>query len=261
MRKHVHIALAVLLVALAGVSAWQGLRLREPVYQGRRLSVWLEILRKERANGNDPYAGPAIRHIGTNALPVLIEWLHARDTPLKQMVMTWLQKQKLVHFNFKSADQRRGEAILGYDALGPLASVQVLSLSGILTNDPSPDVRQAAAQALAAIGPEARLAASALFHAAKDTNNVVRDCAFIALARIRPDPHLTVPILVAGLDDPNLRALAAHALGEYGPEARAAVPALLRMLATNNSASLVRNVAAAALKAIDPEAAARAGVQ
>jgi hypothetical protein len=245
------------------MAAWQGLRLREPVYQDMRLSVWLEILRKERANGNDPYAGPAIRHIGTNALPVLIEWLHARDTPLKQLVMTWLQKQKLVHFNFKSADQRRGEAILGYDVLGPLASVQVLSLSGILTNDPSPDVRQAAAQALAAIGPEARLAASALFHAAKDTNNVVRDCAFIALARIRPDPHLTVPILVAGLDDPNLcaRSNAAHALGKYGPEARAAVPALLRMLATSNSAGLVHDVAAAALKAIDPEAAAKAGVK
>jgi hypothetical protein len=26
------------------------------------------------------------------------------------MMMTWAQKQKLVHFNFKSADQRRGEA-------------------------------------------------------------------------------------------------------------------------------------------------------
>ena len=48
-----------------------------------------------------------------------------------------------------------------------------------------------------------RLAASALFHAAKDTNGAVRNRAFIALARIRPDSHLTVPVLVAGLDDPN----------------------------------------------------------
>jgi hypothetical protein len=110
MRKRVYVALALLLVMLAGVSAWQGLRLREPVYEGKPLSLSLETLRKERANGNDHYARPVIRHIGTNALPVLIEWLHAQDTLLKQMMMTWAQKQKLVHFNFKSADQRRGEA-------------------------------------------------------------------------------------------------------------------------------------------------------
>jgi len=34
MRKRVQIALAVLLVALAGVVVWQVMRLREPVYQG-----------------------------------------------------------------------------------------------------------------------------------------------------------------------------------------------------------------------------------
>ena len=48
MRKQVYIALAVLLVILAGVIAWQGLRLREPVYEDKPLSLWLETLRKER---------------------------------------------------------------------------------------------------------------------------------------------------------------------------------------------------------------------
>jgi C-terminal processing protease CtpA/Prc len=42
MRKRVYIALAVLLVILAGVVAWQGLREHKPVYQGKRLSVWLK---------------------------------------------------------------------------------------------------------------------------------------------------------------------------------------------------------------------------
>ncbi len=53
MQKRVQVALAVLLVTLAGVSAWLGLREREPVYQGKRLSVWLKILRKE--------PGPSLR--------------------------------------------------------------------------------------------------------------------------------------------------------------------------------------------------------
>ena len=42
MQKRVYIALAVLLVMLAGVIAWQVLHLREPIYQGKRLSSWLE---------------------------------------------------------------------------------------------------------------------------------------------------------------------------------------------------------------------------
>jgi hypothetical protein len=262
MRKRVHFALAVLLVILAGGSTWQGLREREPVYQGKRLSFWLESVYKAVGNQDGvDRAEQAIRHIGTNALPALIEGLHARYTPLKQTMVEWVQKQKLVHFSFKSAYQRRFEAILGYEALGPLASAQVPSLMDTLTNDPSPDVRQDAAQALAAIGPEARLAASALFHAAKDTNNGVRNRAFIALGRIRPDPHLTVPVLVAGLDDPNptARGNAAIALGRYGPEARQAIPALIRMLSDPHQH--VRDLATNSLKQIDPEAAAKTGVK
>jgi C-terminal processing protease CtpA/Prc len=42
MRKRVYIALAVLLVMLVGVIGWQVLRERQPVYQGKRLSVWLK---------------------------------------------------------------------------------------------------------------------------------------------------------------------------------------------------------------------------
>jgi HEAT repeat protein len=288
MLRWVHIALAVLLVMLAGVIAWHVFRAsreREPVYQGKRLSGWLETLydekkpigdRAEQAirRQNIRRVEQAIRQIGTNALPLLIEGLQAQDTKLKQLMMTWVQKQKLVHFNFKSANQRRIEAILGYQALGPLASAQVPSLSGILTNDPSPDVRRAVAQVLASIGPEARLAASALFHAAKDTNDAVRACAFFALGGIRPASQFTIPVLVAGLDDPypETRWHAAMSLGRYGQEAKAAVPALLRTLATNNAAGTerdaaagalkqIRDAAAWALKQIDPEAAAKAGVE
>jgi len=51
-------------------------------------------------------------------------------------------------------------------------------------------------------------------------------------------------------------------LGKYGPEARAAVPALLRTLTTNRYAFLTTNrYAGSVLKRIDPDAAAKAGVQ
>jgi HEAT repeat protein len=174
--------------------------------------------------------------------------------------MTWAQKQRFIPFHFKSADQRRIEAVLGYSALGQLATP---SLSDTLTNDPFPCARRAAASALGLIGPKAKLAAPALFRATKDTDDSVRIFACGALGRIQPDPRLTIPVLVAGLNArfPLTRCSAATALGEYGPEARPAVPALLRMLATNGVPGIEYVTAVSALKKIDPEAAVKAGVK
>ena len=105
--------------------------------------------------------------------------------------------------------------------------------------------------------------APALFRATQDTNASVRACAFEALARIRPDPGLTIPVLITGLNDHELfvQQYAADALREYGPEARVAVPLLLRMLPTDKAAGIADDAAASALKVIDPEAAAKAGVK
>jgi HEAT repeat protein len=257
MRKGPQIVLAVLLVAVLTVLGWQAFRLREPVYKGKALSGWLETLTQERLRGNyNESSADPIRQIGTNALPVLIEILRAHDTPFKQVLMAWAQKQTLVHFHFRSADQRRPDAVYGYEVLGSLASAQVPVLIDCLTNDRSPKVRMAAASALGSIGPKARVAGPALFRAAKDTDGLVRNNALWALSQILPDPQLTMPVLIAGLDDahPVARENAAIGLAKYGQEAKAAVPALLRTLATNRSAGW-------ALKKIDLEAAAQAGVK
>ena len=40
MRKWLHIAIAAVLAILAGAIAWQLLRVREPVYQGKPLKIW-----------------------------------------------------------------------------------------------------------------------------------------------------------------------------------------------------------------------------
>jgi len=255
------------------VVAWQVLRLREPVYQGKRLSVWLEHLERldeaaTRGNQNErDDAEQAIRHIGTNALPILIERLPAQNTRLKQLMMAWANKHERFPLHFKSAEQRRIEAVCGYEALGSLASAQVPRLIDILDNDLFLDARQAAARVLGYIGPEARLAVPALFRATKDTDDSVRINALWALGEIRPDPQLTIPVLVVGLDDaePFVRENAALALRRYGPEARAAVPALLRTLDTTNAVGMEQQrfhaTVRSALKNIDPEAAAKAGVK
>ncbi|MGO8928124.1 MAG: HEAT repeat domain-containing protein [Limisphaerales bacterium] len=263
MRKRVYFALAILLVALAGVGVWMGMGQREPEYQGKRLSYWLE-----RPNGDDRDK-EAIRQIGTNAFPFLIKWLRAQDTRSDQRAMTWVERartwaerQRLVpfhppvHSHFKSAELRRAEAAFGYEALGPLACAQIPSLMDAMTNDASLDVRLTAEEVLIYLGPEARRAAPALFQATKDKSEGVRINAYWVLGKILPEADVTIPVLVAGLDDasPGARFRAAIVLGEYGSAAKAAVPALLRVLPTNSGAPT-------ALKAIDPEAAAKAGVE
>ena len=270
MRKRVYIALAIVLVMLAGVIAWQvrqASREREPVYQGKPLSVWLEVLYEARAGPNQAgrsTAEQAVRHIGTNALPVLTERFRAHDTRLKQLMVTWMNRQNFLPFHLKSANRRRYEAVMGCEALGALA---IPNLVDTLTNNSSPSVREAAAWELGCVGPEARVAAVALFRATKDTDPGVRSRAFWALRMILPDPQLTIPILVAGLDDgvPSARLSAALTLRKYGPEAKTAVPVLLRLLTMNNAASMEQQRANAAarvaLEAIDPAAAAKAGVK
>jgi hypothetical protein len=92
MRTRYRIALAVWLVAIVALIAWPLLSaLREPVYRGKRLSVWLEQQGTNhfwaRYSELDKQGQTAIRQIGTNALPMLLERLRARDTRFKQLLI------------------------------------------------------------------------------------------------------------------------------------------------------------------------------
>jgi HEAT repeat protein len=66
---------------------------------------------------------------------------------------------------------------------------------------------------------------------------------------------------VKSLHDPDtsVRTYAAAALGEFGTNGKSAVGPLVEMLSETNQDA--RNAVTKALKAIDPEAAARAGVK
>ena len=70
---------------------------------------------------------------------------------------------------------------------------------------------------------------------------------------VTPDNRLALLVTRA------VRKRAAQILGELGPGAKEAVPALLQSLRDRENA--VRDAAAAALKQIDPKAAAKAGVR
>ena len=76
----------------------------------------------------------------------------------------------------------------------------------------------------------------------------------------RNDPNLLVPMYATRLQDPDryARQNAADRLGRFGSDARTSVPGLLAAL--GDPSGRVQRAAVAALKLIDPDAAAKAGV-
>ncbi len=160
MRKRVQVALAMLVVALVGVIVWQVLREREPVYQGKRLSVWLErydegsyiavtqhLWKKE--------ADEAVCQMGTNAIPVLLRRLRAKDSPFRIWVVSVAQKQHVIKIKYTPARIRHREALDGMTALGADARRAAVPALLECLNDDDGEVRRCADLALKQIDPEA----------------------------------------------------------------------------------------------------------
>jgi HEAT repeat protein len=200
-------------------------------------------------------------------------------------------------FGHAVADQLRLEtareaAVRVLAQLGPDAAPAVGVLADALT-DKSRRTRLAAVRALGQVGPAARPALPGLVRALAE-GDPVRKAATEALARIDPNwatsPELdaaiaglaadlkragdsgqgaadalvvigpaSVPALIRGLasDDRIEREAAANTLGRLGPAARDAVPALRGTLQDQHG--WVRDAAARALRAIEPEADPNAG--
>jgi len=271
MSKRLQIAVAVLLVAVAGVIAWQVLRQREPVYQGKRLSVWLVQYGTNRfptlRDGElGPQAETAIRHIGTNAIPIYLSIITTRESAFKLRVMALIPNGWLARLRVRSMVDYRLLGAYGLIALGADAKSAIPTLIGLL-NDTNPDVRYIAGFTLESLGPEAGddLLPS-VEKCLEGADAIVQSQAIRILAQIRQRADVAIPILVEILAKPQnqqhsgtLRLDAIFALAQFGPQAQPAVPKLVELLSDTNW--LIRSTATNALRAIDPEAAAKAGVK
>jgi hypothetical protein len=94
MGKRSRIVLVFLLVAVLGGSAWVVLQPREkgPAWQGEPLGKWLDELDPKTGRLAAP-AAEAVRQIGTNGLPWLLQEA-ATETPFfKQLTGDLLQKR------------------------------------------------------------------------------------------------------------------------------------------------------------------------
>jgi len=302
------------------------LRPREPSYQGKSLSEWVDLL----YTTNHTQAMNSIGAIGPKAIPFLFEKARHEDPavqrfyraiwpklPLRQRLPT----PKLVDPNFpgkignalmavapqelprliaalEDRDPRvrhvailairymgakpdaavpvlckllsdpddwvRGSALVALGLMGPKAKPAVPAFIATLrfgTNGHLVGIRATAAWALGEVGPDAQMAVPWLRQSLSDTNAPMRLSAAIALWRISQDTNVVSVVIEQFNRNPKNREIL-RALGEMGPLAKSAVPTLLKLLRDPDSLGpFVQPLAREALKKIDPEAAAQAGVK
>ncbi|MDB6110701.1 MAG: lyase domain protein repeat-containing protein [Pedosphaera sp.] len=254
--------LVVLLVAVVGGVVWQVLRQREPVYLGRPLSIWLEgYTSRAGASPDRQEAEAAVYHAGTNALPMLLAMLGSEDSRFQQRFQGLIRGLPLVRFHFTSPTHRHYRALFALDTLGPAAAPAVPRLIQMLQGT-NTEIKCCAAQALGSLGAEERVIVPALTNVLHDRDYMVRESIAENLGRIRKEPAVAIPALtgqlIACTNTTEFLAVSL-ALSKFGTNAGPAVPTLLQRLADPNS--VVRHAAADALIAMDPEAAAKAGVK
>lgn len=132
-------AVTALVVAALGTVFWiaSSPREREPIYQGKTLTDWLS----DCWPGRSPTPGKleqdafAVRQIGTNAIPVLLQWISAKDGPFKQKTVTWIARHPRVPFRLESSVDKNMLAVSGFMILGKAqASSAVPALVKIIRN-------------------------------------------------------------------------------------------------------------------------------
>ena len=107
------------------------------------------------------------------------------------------------------------------------------------------------------LGVEAKAAHALLIAACRDSDAVVRRDAARLLSNVKVPPEAAVPVLSQlMLHDANyeVRSMAAYSLGQLGPTAQAAIPALRQ--ATNDSYEGTRDWARKALERVEKDSAA-----
>jgi HEAT repeat protein len=232
------------------------------------LSHWVEELRVSWQGPGSAKATEAVRAIGTNALPYLVSALKGKDSRLKVRLAQLCGRQNLIKFPFRLADEKRDSAVKAFLILGPTASGAVPNLAATLSES---DLTRLAAVALLAIGSNS---IPVLTEACDHTNASVRRHAAFALSKLTTGTWLDlqgyttvsgdiIAGLRANLSSPvaAVRRASAEvlALPWHSDAAKAAIPELVKALEDSDEA--VREAVAAALKKIDSNAAAKAGVK
>jgi hypothetical protein len=154
---------------------------KEPRYQDRTLSDWLadshepwqpQPTRIWRITGPTPNmraAAGAIKAIGTNAIPILLKWLQAKDSPAKIKLNLLLDRQNFIRFRFQSVQDQNLKADQGFRILGW----------------------------------EGHAAIPELIHLTRSPDAELCERALTCLILVKPEKNVLLPVLVQLLNDPS----------------------------------------------------------
>ena len=273
----------LLLLALAAVAA--GLVFfwlrgpKEPVYEGKGLTQWIEegYNHPERRDTTQR----ALQAMGPNALPYLLHEFGAKNPRWIENLKLWVYSHRMFPGQYQAEWKRLFAINYGLHLLGPDAAPGLPTLATYLDEEPRGDMAvsvmgNCGAQALpyflkaldstnasgwtpamngiARLNTESNSLLPNLVRLMSHSNGWVRASSASVLVSCRSQPDLVVPALVRALSDPDpqVQLGAIHCLGNVGPAARPAVPELLRFMKGPDSKSTL--AASNALFRISPGA-------
>jgi hypothetical protein len=171
---------------------------KEPSYQGRPLTEWLQTGEKgERLGPTSPHyyqlvtkTEIPIQTIGTNGIPTLLRLIQAHDSKARRAFLTWLDRQRWITLRPLPDWEKQNMGVRGFGLLGSNALPAVPALVQ-LTHDGNGDVAFTAGYVL-----------------------------FLVLDSFRRDKDISLPVLRQLLDDsdPEMQLNAANTMAVWFPE-------------------------------------------
>jgi len=279
--------LAILLLGIVAILVWLTRSSGEPTYQHRSLLSWLKDLKNWDGDTNAA-AYIAFREMGTNAIPGLLDVIESGGPRINRIIMKINQKQSVVRLPFGRPWDYTMAATWALYAMGTNARPALPVLANMLLHT---NYLINSSTVLAGIGPDAvpvlltaltnqnyrirhavisgmgwahsdfDILVPALAARLQETNHLVCGAAAISLGHLHAKPDIAIPALTNAYSNTNplVRSSILISLGEFEHQASPAIPTITSALKDDSQS--VRESAAWAFKQIDPEAAAKSGVQ
>jgi HEAT repeat protein len=226
---------SVYLIGLTAVLAGPAVVRSEAVYNGYPVSALRGYLHSPQPQ-HSAMALEALTALGVAAAPAvpdLIDLCKSQSARFRaEKALVNIGGPAVIHL---AKALESPDAELRASALRVLASIREPGRIGTgalqrALKDPVPAIRYQAAVSLCRRGDRSPDAVALVVAALRLPNSDLRDQALETVALLGKDGKAAVPNLVALLDDYTGSALAALALGKIGPDARPAIPALVKQL-------------------------------
>lgn len=261
MKRGARILLLAVLVVVIAALAWEIFREREPEYQGKTLSEWLEnytFIRDtsetaeqiELRRTKSREADEAVRNIGTKALPFLGKMLTGKDSKFVTRLKELAEWQNIIHFRFADRLDRQLRALEGVRVLGKQAG-PLIPMLGRALNEQDIGTFDISAEALVYIGPEAfdtlisaltntdaRLRCCVTSHLSEwklaDESREALDYGPLPFSKEEADSlsERALPVLLKLMQDPDyrVRGVAIRSLGHIHRQPDKVIPEILKAL-------------------------------